>query len=102
VIKNSFVGRDFMTAISRRDQTGFVPDAVLYMGVFRGPRPVWRVGPGFGEPKIIKTHGSGCSGGAWGDRRLITMYLASREPITGAQGGRERWINPDQRIAEGR
>jgi hypothetical protein len=33
-VLNSFVGRDFMTAISHRDQAGFVRMAVLYLGVF--------------------------------------------------------------------
>src|SRR5205814_4161195 len=31
---NSYVGRDFMTAIAHRDQDSFVRQAVLYVGVF--------------------------------------------------------------------
>jgi putative ATP-binding cassette transporter len=33
-VVNSYVGRDFMTAISHRDQMGFVWQAILYIGVF--------------------------------------------------------------------
>src|SRR5678816_1306830 len=33
-VLNSYVGRDFMTAISKRDSTGFVRQAILYVGVF--------------------------------------------------------------------
>ena len=33
-VLNSYVGRDFMTAIAHRDQTGFIRHAVLYVGVF--------------------------------------------------------------------
>ena len=33
-VVNSYVGRDFMTAISDRDRAGFVRQAVLYLGVF--------------------------------------------------------------------
>src|SRR3984885_15886158 len=33
-VVNSYVGRDFMTAISDRDRAGFVRMATLYIGVF--------------------------------------------------------------------
>ena len=33
-VVNSYVGRDFMTAIAHRDQAGFVQQAVLYVAVF--------------------------------------------------------------------
>src|SRR3954454_13714178 len=33
-VVNSYVGRDFMTAIAHRDQAAFVWQAVLYVGVF--------------------------------------------------------------------
>jgi ABC-type uncharacterized transport system fused permease/ATPase subunit len=33
-VVNSYVGRDFMTAIERRDSRGFVNQAVLYAAVF--------------------------------------------------------------------
>jgi putative ATP-binding cassette transporter len=33
-VASSYVGRDFMTAISRRNHTGFVRQAFSYIGVF--------------------------------------------------------------------
>src|SRR5262245_35855677 len=33
-VVNSYVGRDFMTAIAGRDMAGFVHFAILYVGVF--------------------------------------------------------------------
>jgi putative ATP-binding cassette transporter len=33
-VVNSYVGRDFMTAIAHRNRTGFIQQAVLYIGVF--------------------------------------------------------------------
>src|SRR5262245_18141907 len=33
-VVNSFVGRDFMTSISRKDRSGFVTYAVIYVAVF--------------------------------------------------------------------
>src|SRR5690242_4775904 len=35
-VVNSYVGRDFMTAIAHRDQAGFIREAALYIGVFAG------------------------------------------------------------------
>lgn len=35
-VVNSYVGRDFITAISHRDRTGFIRQAILYVGVFAG------------------------------------------------------------------
>ena len=33
-VLNSYVGRDFITAISHRDEPGFIRQAILYLGVF--------------------------------------------------------------------
>src|SRR6516164_430994 len=33
-VVNSYVGRDFITAISHRNRAGFIRQAVLYIGVF--------------------------------------------------------------------
>ena len=33
-VLNSYVGRDFMTAISNRDSARFIRQAILYIGVF--------------------------------------------------------------------
>ena len=35
-VVNSYVGRDFMTAIEQRDRARFVRQAILYVGVFAG------------------------------------------------------------------
>src|SRR5215471_7862215 len=35
-VVNSYVGRDFMTAIQHRDQAGFVREAILFVGVLSG------------------------------------------------------------------
>jgi hypothetical protein len=48
-VVNSYVGRDFMTAIERRSMSGFVAKGLLYVGVFAAstvaatasPRSVW-------------------------------------------------------------
>ena len=42
-VVNSYVGRDFMTAISSRDQAGFVHQAAIYVGVFAGSTAVARL-----------------------------------------------------------
>jgi len=39
-VVNSYVGRDFITAISHRDRTGFIRQAVLYVVVFAGSTAV--------------------------------------------------------------
>jgi putative ATP-binding cassette transporter len=33
-VLNSYVGRDFMTAIEHRNKAQFIEEAVLYIGVF--------------------------------------------------------------------
>lgn len=33
-VVNSYVGRDFMTAIANRDSPGFIRQAIAYVGVF--------------------------------------------------------------------
>jgi putative ATP-binding cassette transporter len=90
-VVNSYVGRDFMTAISRRDQAGFVRMAILYIGVFAALTVV-AVFQRFAEERL------GLLWRAWLTGRLITSYLADRSYY---------WLkvekevdNPDQRIAE--
>jgi putative ATP-binding cassette transporter len=90
-VVNSYVGRDFMTAISRRDQAGFIRMAVIYVGVFAASTVV-AVFQRFAEERL------GLLWRAWGTGRLITSYLAGRTYY---------WLketaavdNPDQRIAE--
>ena len=88
---NSYVGRDFMTAIAGRDQAGFVRLAILYLGVFAASTVV-AVFQRFAEERL------GLLWRAWLTSRLITRYLAGRTYY---------WLkearavdNPDQRITE--
>jgi putative ATP-binding cassette transporter len=90
-VVNSYVGRDFMTAISGRDRAGFVRLATLYLGVFAASTVV-AVFQGFAEQRL------GLLWRAWLTGRLITSYLDGRTYY---------WLketravdNPDQRIAE--
>jgi putative ATP-binding cassette transporter len=90
-VVNSYVGRDFMTAISDRDRAGFVRQALLYLGVFAASTVV-AVFQRFAEERL------GLLWRAWLTGKLISSYLAGRTYY---------WIkdlgavaNPDQRIAE--
>ena len=90
-VLNSYVGRDFMTAISGRDRAGFVRLAIVYLSVFTASTVV-AVFQTFAEQRL------GLLWRAWGTGRLITRYLADRTYY---------WLkktaavdNPDQRIAE--
>ena len=68
---NSYVGRDFMTAIAHRDQAGFIRQAVLYVGVFAGSTAVvvlYR----FTEERL------GLFWRVWLTRRIIRQYFADR------------------------
>src|SRR4051794_40204767 len=66
-VVNSYVGRDFMTAISGRDRAGFVRMAVLYLGVFAASTVV-AVFQSFAEQRL------GLLWRAWLTDRLITRY----------------------------
>src|SRR4029453_3357653 len=70
-VVNSYVGRDFMTAISHRDQIGFIRQAVLYVGVFAGSTAV-AVLYRFTEERL------GLSWRVWLTRRVIRRYLPDR------------------------
>jgi putative ATP-binding cassette transporter len=67
-VVNSYVGRDFMTAISQRDQNGFLRQAVLYIGVFAGSTVV-AVFYRFTEERL------GLFWRVWLTRRIIHRYL---------------------------
>ena len=70
-VVNSYVGRDFMTAIAHRDQTGFIRQAILYVGVFAGSTAVvvlYR----FTEERL------GLFWRVWLTRRIIGKYFADR------------------------
>jgi len=90
-VVNSYVGRDFMTAISGRDRAGFVRQAALYLCVFAASTGVG-VFQSFAEQRL------GLLWRSWLTGQLITRYLAGRTYY---------WLketaavdNPDQRIAE--
>src|SRR5271167_292621 len=66
---NSFVGRNFMTAIADRDMSGFVRQAFVYIGVFAALTVVAVIAR-FGEERL---------GLLWRDnltRRIVGRYLA--------------------------
>jgi putative ATP-binding cassette transporter len=90
-VVNSYVGRDFMTAISGRDRAGFVRQAVLYLGVFAASTAV-AVFESFAEQRL------GLLWRAWLTGRMITRYLAGRAYYWLKETGAVD--NPDQRIAE--
>ena len=90
-VVNSYVGRDFMTAISGRDRAGFVRMAIVYVGVFAASTGV-AVFQSFAEQRL------GLLWRAWLTRRLITLYLDGRTYYWIKETGAVD--NPDQRIAE--
>ena len=88
---NSYVGRDFITAISHRDQTGFIRQALLYLGVFAGLTLV-AVLYRFTEERL------GLFWREWLTRQIIRRYLADRTYLHLKQSATIE--NPDQRIAD--
>jgi putative ATP-binding cassette transporter len=90
-VVNSFVGRNFMTAIADRHEAEFAHLAILYVGVFAASTIVAVVAR-FAEERL---------GLLWRDsltREMLKLYLAngaySRLAVSGEVA------NPDQRIAE--
>jgi putative ATP-binding cassette transporter len=90
-VVNSYVARDFMTAIEHRDHAGFVWQAVVYIGVFAASTLV-AVYYRFGEERLALLWRE------WLTRRLIAGYLNQR--AYHSMEGRNQIANPDQRIAE--
>ncbi len=90
-VVNSYVGRDFMTAISRKDGRGFLTFAALYLAVF-ALQTVMAAFSRFSEERLrLLWRG-------WLTRRLIDLYMS---------GDRfyrlktyEELDNPDERITE--
>jgi vitamin B12/bleomycin/antimicrobial peptide transport system ATP-binding/permease protein len=90
-VVNSYVGRDFMTAIQERNMPRFVAQALLYVGVF-GASTLAAVIYRFTEERL------GLLWREWLTQRLVARYL---------QNGTYYWLrehadvaNPDQRIAD--
>jgi putative ATP-binding cassette transporter len=90
-VVNSYVGRDFMTAIEHRDRSGFARYAIFYVVVF-GASTIAAVLLRFCEERL------GLLWRDWLTRRFVRSYLAGRAfHRLSLPGGLP---NPDQRIAE--
>jgi vitamin B12/bleomycin/antimicrobial peptide transport system ATP-binding/permease protein len=90
-VLNSYVGRDFMTAIAHRDQAGFIRQAVLYVGVFALSTAIVVVYR-FTEERL------GLFWRVWLTRRIIGQYFSDRTYLHLKESATVE--NPDQRIAE--
>jgi len=90
-VLNSYVGRDFMTAIERRDYPGFVRQAFLYVLVF-GALTTAAVLSRFTEERF------GLLWRGWLTERLVHYYLSGRTYLRLGEEG--TLSNPDQRITE--
>jgi vitamin B12/bleomycin/antimicrobial peptide transport system ATP-binding/permease protein len=94
-VLNSYVGRDFMTAIQRRSPAGFVRIGILYIGVF-AVTTVVAVLYRFMEERL------GLLWRSWMTKQMVSSYL--RHPVyyrlNDPQPGDSVVENPDQRIAD--
>jgi vitamin B12/bleomycin/antimicrobial peptide transport system ATP-binding/permease protein len=90
-VLNSFVARDFMTAIEHRDRGGFLHEAALYVGVFAAST-IAAVIFRFTEERL------GLLWREWLTRRSVRFYLSDRSYHRLNLG--DGIANPDQRIAE--
>jgi putative ATP-binding cassette transporter len=90
-VVNSYVGRDFMTAIANRDTPGITWQAIVYLGVFAASTLVaafWS----FTEQRL------GLLWREWLTRQFLAAYLNRRAYYQLSAAG--VLTNPDQRIAE--
>src|SRR5262245_5340755 len=94
-VVNSYVGRDFMTAIEQRNMPGFVRLALLYVGVFAGSTVV-AVIYRFTEERLALMWRD------WLTRQLIGLYLdyPTYYRLSHHRHADGDVANPDQRIAE--
>src|SRR5438093_9786121 len=90
-VVNSYVGRDFMTAISNRDSAGFTRQAIAYLGVF-GASTVVGAFISFSEQRL------GLLWRAWLTRQFLGAYLDRRAYYRLSAAG--VLTSPDERIAE--
>ena len=90
-VVNSYIGRDFMTAIAERDMPDFVRFSVVYIGVF-AVTTVVSVLYRFTEERL------GLLWRAWLTERVTVRYLARRTYLRIKESAGVD--NPDQRIAE--
>ena len=90
IVTNSYVGRDFMTAIAERRQAEFARQAMFYLAVFAASTAVTVIAR-FLEERL---------GLLWREnltRRTVNLYLKGAYCHLGVSG---ELPNPDQRIAE--
>jgi len=90
-VVNSYVGRDFMTAIENRKFDEFVRQALIYIGVFAASTLV-SVSYSFTEQRL------GLLWRFWGTRETILNYANNRVYYRLSKKGEIG--NPDQRIAD--
>jgi len=90
-VLNSYVGRDFMTAISNRDSARFTREAIAYLGVFAASALVGAF-YSFSEQRL------GLLWREWLTRRLLGTYLDRRAYYRLSAAG--VLTSPDERIAE--
>ena len=90
-VVNSYVGRDFMSAIAERNLRGFVRLALLYIGVFAASTAV-AVIYRFTEERL------GLVWRSWLTKRVTVGYLAQRTYLHLKESA--EITNPDQRIAD--
>jgi putative ATP-binding cassette transporter len=90
-VVNSYVGRDFMTAIADRNMARFVRQAIRYVGVFAAMTAV-AVLYRFTEERL------GLLWRRWLTRRMTERYLEGRTYLRLKETA--EIDNPDQRIAE--
>jgi putative ATP-binding cassette transporter len=88
---NSYVGRDFMTAIENHNQSEFIFQALLFIGVFAASTLVSSVYR-FAEERL------GLMWREWATRKTILRYADRRVYYRLKSDGKVE--NPDQRIAE--
>ena len=90
-VLNSYVGRDFMTAIANRDSARFTREAIAYLGVFAASALVGAI-YSFSEQRL------GLLWREWLTRRLLGAYLDRRAYYRLSAEG--VLTSPDERIAE--
>jgi putative ATP-binding cassette transporter len=90
-VLNSYVGRDFMTAISTRDSAQFTREAFVYLGVFAASAVVGAFSS-FSEQRLDLLWRQ------WLTRQLLAAYLQGRAYYELSAAG--VLTSPDERIAE--
>src|SRR5437867_10428777 len=90
-VLNSYVGRDFMTAIANRDSARFTREAIAYLGVFAASALVGAI-YSFSEQRL------GLLWREWLTRRLLGAYLDRRAYYRLSAAG--VLTSPDERMAE--